>query len=49
MEVFAADGLVYIPYSVIPQDHNYTCFLQTRGGTCLAKTVTITKLNSSWK
>jgi sucrose-6-phosphate hydrolase SacC (GH32 family) len=49
IEVFAADGLVYIPHSVIPQDHNYTCFLQTRGGRCLAKTVTITKLNSSWK
>ncbi len=49
IEIFAAGGLVYIPYGVIPEDHNHTCFLQAKGGVCQAKTINIIKLNSSWE
>jgi sucrose-6-phosphate hydrolase SacC (GH32 family) len=49
VEIYAADGLVYIPYGVIPEDHNTVCFLQARGGTSLARTIKIIKLVSSWE
>ncbi|MFC1959771.1 glycoside hydrolase family 32 protein [Chloroflexota bacterium] len=48
LEIFAEDGLVYIPYSVIPADDNQTCFLQARGGTSQVKEITLTKLHSAW-
>jgi fructan beta-fructosidase len=49
VEIYAADGLIYIPYGVIPEDHNTVCFLQARGGASLAKTINIIKLVSSWE
>ena len=48
IEIFAADGLVYIPYGVIPEDHITTCYLKVKGGTCLAKNINVRKLKSSW-
>jgi len=49
IEIFAEDGLVYLPFGVIPEDHNTTCFLQAKGGTGLAKNINIFKLVSSWE
>jgi levanase/fructan beta-fructosidase len=49
IEIFAADGLVYLPYSVIPEDHNTTCFLKAKAGTGVAENITIHKLASSWE
>ncbi|MEE8307684.1 MAG: glycoside hydrolase family 32 protein, partial [Gammaproteobacteria bacterium] len=49
VEVFAADGLVYLPLGVIPDDDNRTCFLQAKGGTCSVNTMNIRTLRSSWE
>ena len=49
IEIFAADGLVYLPISVIPDDDNHTCFLQAKGGACHVDTITICTLDSSWE
>jgi sucrose-6-phosphate hydrolase SacC (GH32 family) len=49
IEIFAADGLVYLPISVIPDDGNHTCFLQARGGAGKVNAMSIRALRSSWE
>jgi sucrose-6-phosphate hydrolase SacC (GH32 family) len=48
IEIFAQDGLVYLPLCVIPAEGDTTCFLRAQGGSALAKSILIHKLSSSW-
>jgi len=48
IEIFAADGLVYMPLAVIPKDDDRSCFLLSRGGKGRAINLDIFKLRSIW-
>ena len=49
IEIFAADGLVYMPLVVIPEDDNRSCFLLSRGGKGKVVNVAVFKLHSIWR
>jgi sucrose-6-phosphate hydrolase SacC (GH32 family) len=48
VEIYAADGLVYIPISVVPNESEKSCFVYFPRGKGAVKELHIFKLNSSW-
>jgi levanase/fructan beta-fructosidase len=44
IEIYAAGGLIYFPNSVIPDEHNKSCFVLGKGGKWTVKNIQITKL-----
>lgn len=48
IEIYAADGLIYLPITVVPEEHNTTCSVRSQGEAWLVSKTQIAKLNSSW-
>jgi sucrose-6-phosphate hydrolase SacC (GH32 family) len=49
IEIFSADGLVYVPLSVVSPDNDSHCFLSATGGTAKVASVYINILHSIWR
>ena len=49
IEIFAADGQVYMPMSVLPADEDRSLALSVSGGTATANNLEVFELQSAWK
>jgi sucrose-6-phosphate hydrolase SacC (GH32 family) len=48
MEVFASDGLIYIPTPFIPDANNRSVGIEARSGTARIDSLQVYKLKSAW-
>jgi sucrose-6-phosphate hydrolase SacC (GH32 family) len=49
IEIFAADGQVYIPITTVPNPDYQDCSIRTRSGTCILESAALAKLASTWE
>ena len=49
IEIFAGDGQVYMPMSVLPADEDRSLALSVAGGTATARRLEVFELQSAWK